>query len=176
MWQHSPSRGRLARVAEILGDDSLARHHPRTSTGTAFPALNSTEKKWSSTRPCSGAGNCPGAGRWQFGDSQAVRRPLTAIRIAGLAHEAGVPAGVFQVLPGDGEVGKLLSLHLDVDCLAFTGSTGVGKRIMGYAAESNLKRVWLELGGKSPNIVLGGLPGRGGRRPCGRWRDFLQPG
>lgn len=86
------------------------------------------------------------------------KSPLTAIRIAGLAHEAGVPAGVFQVLPGDGEVGKLLSLHLDVDCLAFTGSTGVGKRIMGYAAESNLKRVWLELGGKSPNIVLEDCP------------------
>ncbi|MFO1234093.1 MAG: aldehyde dehydrogenase family protein [Rivihabitans pingtungensis] len=81
------------------------------------------------------------------------KSPLTAIRIAALAHEAGIPAGVFQVLPGDGEVGKLLSLHMDV-CLAFTGSTAVGKRIMGYAAESNLKRVWLELGGKSPNIVL----------------------
>lgn len=86
------------------------------------------------------------------------KSPLTAIRIAALAHEAGIPAGVFQVLPGDGEVGKLLSLHMDVDCLAFTGSTAVGKRIMGYAAESNLKRVWLELGGKSPNIVLADCP------------------
>lgn len=57
-----------------------------------------------------------------------------------------------------GEPGKLLALHRDVDCLAFTGSTGVGKLIMQYAGQSNLKRVWLELGGKSPNIVLPDCP------------------
>ncbi|MDE1180386.1 aldehyde dehydrogenase [Paraburkholderia sp.] len=82
------------------------------------------------------------------------KSPLTAIRIAQLALESGIPAGVFNVLPGAGEAGKLLALHHDVDCLAFTGSTNVGKQIMQYAGQSNLKRVWLELGGKSPNIVL----------------------
>jgi len=105
---------------------------------------------------------------WKFGPALAAgnsvvlkpseKSPLTAIRIAQLAHEAGIPAGVFNVLPGGGEPGKLLALHGDVDCLAFTGSTGVGKQIMQYAGQSNLKRVWLELGGKSPNIVLPDCP------------------
>jgi gamma-glutamyl-gamma-aminobutyraldehyde dehydrogenase len=86
------------------------------------------------------------------------KSPLTAIRVAQLAHEAGIPAGVFNVLPGGGEPGKQLALHHDVDCLAFTGSSAVGKQIMQYAGQSNLKRVWLELGGKSPNIVLPDCP------------------
>ena len=86
------------------------------------------------------------------------KSPLSAIRIAQLAHEAGIPSGVFNVVPGGGEPGKLLALHSDVDCLAFTGSTAVGKQIMQYAGQSNLKRVWLELGGKSPNIVLPDCP------------------
>jgi 4-(gamma-glutamylamino)butanal dehydrogenase len=101
---------------------------------------------------------------WKFGPALAAgnsvvlkpseKSPLTAIRIAQLAHDAGIPAGVFNVVPGGGEPGKLLALHPDVDCLAFTGSTNVGKLIMQYAGQSNLKRVWLELGGKSPNIVM----------------------
>ncbi|WP_153101971.1 aldehyde dehydrogenase [Paraburkholderia hayleyella] len=82
------------------------------------------------------------------------KSPLSALRVAQLALDAGIPPGVFNVLPGGGEVGRLLALHGDVDCLAFTGSTAVGKQIMQYAGQSNLKRVWLELGGKSPNIVL----------------------
>ena len=82
------------------------------------------------------------------------KSPLTAIRVAALAEAAGIPAGIFQVLPGAGDVGKALALHQDVDCVAFTGSTTVGKQIANYAAQSNLKRVWLELGGKSPNIIL----------------------
>lgn len=86
------------------------------------------------------------------------KSPLSAIRIAELALRAGIPAGVFNVLPGGGEAGKLLALHHDVDCLAFTGSTAVGKSIMQYAGQSNLKRVWLELGGKSANIVLADCP------------------
>ncbi|MEN3809953.1 aldehyde dehydrogenase family protein, partial [Chromobacterium piscinae] len=57
-----------------------------------------------------------------------------------------------------GDVGRLLALHMDVDCVAFTGSTNVGKLIAGYAAQSNLKRAWLELGGKSPNIILPDCP------------------
>jgi 4-(gamma-glutamylamino)butanal dehydrogenase len=86
------------------------------------------------------------------------KSPLTAMRVAQLAYDAGVPAGAFNVLPGAGEPGKLLALHRDVDCIAFTGSTKVGKLIMQYAGQSNLKRVWLELGGKSPNIVMPDCP------------------
>ena len=87
------------------------------------------------------------------------KSPLTALRIAGLAKEAGIPDGVFNVLPGFGsKVGKALAQHMDVDTLAFTGSTAVAKQLMVYAGESNMKRVWLEAGGKSPNIVFADAP------------------
>ena len=83
------------------------------------------------------------------------KSPLTAIRVAQLAIEAGIPAGVLNVLPGYGHtVGKALALHMDVDTLVFTGSTKIAKQLMIYAGESNMKRVWLEAGGKSPNIVF----------------------
>lgn len=86
------------------------------------------------------------------------KSPLSILKAAQLAQQAGLPNGVFQVLPGAGEVGNILSLHNDVDCLAFTGSGGTGRKIMRNAADSNLKRVWLELGGKSPNIILKDCP------------------
>jgi acyl-CoA reductase-like NAD-dependent aldehyde dehydrogenase len=87
------------------------------------------------------------------------KSPLTAIRIAALAVEAGVPEGVFNVVPGLGHTaGKALASSMDVDCIAFTGSTETGKRVMQYAARSNLKRVGLECGGKSPNIVMADCP------------------
>ena len=87
------------------------------------------------------------------------KSPLTAIRIAELAQKAGIPDGVFQVLPGFGHtVGKALALHNDVNTLAFTGSSKVAKQLMIYAGESNMKRVWLEAGGKSPNIVFADAP------------------
>ena len=87
------------------------------------------------------------------------KSPLSAIRLAALAGEAGVPAGAFNVLPGYGHtVGKALALHMDVDCLVFTGSTNVAKQLMIYAGQSNMKRVWLEAGGKSPNIVFADAP------------------
>ncbi len=83
------------------------------------------------------------------------KSPLTAIFIAKLAEQAGIPKGVFQVLPGFGhEVGEALALSNDVDCLVFTGSTSVGKRLLQYSGQSNMKRVWLEAGGKSPNIIF----------------------
>ncbi|UYG02313.1 aldehyde dehydrogenase [Halomonas sp. LR3S48] len=83
------------------------------------------------------------------------KSPLSALRLASLAREAGLPRGVFQVLPGFGHtVGKALALSMQVDCLAFTGSTAVGKQLMQYAGQSNLKRAYLECGGKSPNIVF----------------------
>ncbi|HBI67711.1 MAG TPA: aldehyde dehydrogenase PuuC [Massilia sp.] len=87
------------------------------------------------------------------------KAPLTALRLAELALEAGVPPGVFNVLPGYGEeAGKALGLHMDVDCIAFTGSTRTGKQIVQMAGQSNLKRAWTELGGKSANIVCADCP------------------
>jgi acyl-CoA reductase-like NAD-dependent aldehyde dehydrogenase len=80
--------------------------------------------------------------------------PLTALRVAKLASEAGVPDGVFNVLPGFGDVGEALGRHNDVDAISFTGSTEVGGYFMKYSGESNLKTVGLEMGGKSPFIVL----------------------
>ncbi|NRA55771.1 MAG: aldehyde dehydrogenase [Gammaproteobacteria bacterium] len=104
-------------------------------------------------------------GSWKFAPALATgnsvilkpseKSPLTAIRIAELAEQAGIPKGVFQVLPGFGhEVGEALALSNDVDCLVFTGSTGVGKRLLQYSGQSNMKRVWIEAGGKSPNIIF----------------------
>jgi 4-guanidinobutyraldehyde dehydrogenase/NAD-dependent aldehyde dehydrogenase len=87
------------------------------------------------------------------------KSPLTALRLGELAVEAGLPPGVFNVVPGYGhEAGAALALHMDVDCIAFTGSTRVGKQIMQMAAQSNLKRAWTELGGKSANIVCADCP------------------
>jgi 4-guanidinobutyraldehyde dehydrogenase/NAD-dependent aldehyde dehydrogenase len=87
------------------------------------------------------------------------KSPLTAIRIAALATEAGIPDGVFNVLPGYGQTaGQALALHMDVDCIGFTGSTRTGKLMLQYAGQSNMKRVWLECGGKSPNIILADCP------------------
>jgi acyl-CoA reductase-like NAD-dependent aldehyde dehydrogenase len=87
------------------------------------------------------------------------KSPLTALRLAELALEAGLPRGVFNVVPGLGQTaGKALALHGDVDGIAFTGSTATGRQVMQYAAQSNLKRVSLECGGKSPNIVMADYP------------------
>lgn len=85
----------------------------------------------------------------------AEQSPLSALRLAELAAEAGVPDGVFNVVPGFGHTaGQALGLHMDVDCLAFTGSTMIGKKFMEYSGQSNLKQVWPETGGKSPNLIF----------------------
>ena len=85
----------------------------------------------------------------------AEQTPLTALRLAELVAEAGVPAGVVNVVPGFGETaGAALAAHGDVDKVAFTGSTEVGKLIVAAAGATNLKKLTLELGGKSPNIVF----------------------
>jgi gamma-glutamyl-gamma-aminobutyraldehyde dehydrogenase len=85
----------------------------------------------------------------------AEQTSLTALRVAELATEAGLPRGVLQVLPGDGpSVGEPLGRHPDVDMLSFTGSTDTGRRFLHYAADSNLKKVVLECGGKNPALVL----------------------
>lgn len=81
--------------------------------------------------------------------------PLSTLRIAELSLEAGIPAGVFNVVPGLGHVaGRALGLHMDVDVISFTGSTEIGRQFLRYAADSNLKKVVLECGGKSPQIVM----------------------
>ena len=98
--------------------------------------------------PALAAGNCVVL-------KPAEQTPLTALRLAELIAEAGMPDGVVNVVPGFGETaGAALSAHNDVDKVAFTGSTEVGKLIVQAAARSNLKKLTLELGGKSPNIVF----------------------
>src|SRR5438093_7315643 len=102
---------------------------------------------------------------WQWGPALAAgctivlkpaeQTPLTALRVAGLAQEAGFPDGVINVVPGYGPTaGAALSSHMDVDKVAFTGEYTTGQIVMEAAARSNLKRVSLELGGKSPNVVF----------------------
>ncbi len=93
------------------------------------------------------------------GNSLVVKPPelasLSTLRIAELAAEAGVPDGVFNVVPGLGEVaGRAVGLHPDIDMVSFTGSTEVGRAFLRYAADSNLKNIVLECGGKSPQIVM----------------------
>jgi gamma-glutamyl-gamma-aminobutyraldehyde dehydrogenase/4-guanidinobutyraldehyde dehydrogenase/NAD-dependent aldehyde dehydrogenase len=89
----------------------------------------------------------------------AEQSPLSALLLAELALEAGIPEGVFNVVTGFGETaGRALGLHQDVDAITFTGSTEVGKLFLGYAAKSNMKRVSLECGGKSPHIVMADCP------------------
>lgn len=85
----------------------------------------------------------------------AEQTSLTMLRIAGLAAEAGLPDGVFNVVPGLGHVaGRAIGMHMDVDCVSFTGSTEVGRAFLKYSADSNLKKIVLECGGKSPAIVM----------------------
>ncbi|AHD15148.1 MULTISPECIES: aldehyde dehydrogenase [unclassified Pseudomonas] len=80
---------------------------------------------------------------------------LSALRVAELAHEAGIPAGVFNLVPGGGrEVGEAIGRHMDIPMVSFTGSTDTGRLFLKYAAESNLKRIVLELGGKNPAVVM----------------------
>lgn len=87
---------------------------------------------------------------------------LTLLRLAELALEAGVPPGVFNVVTGPGRVtGEALGLSMDVDVLVFTGSGATGRRLLDYVARSNLKRCYLELGGKSPNVVFADAPDLG---------------
>ncbi|MBS0364389.1 MAG: aldehyde dehydrogenase [Proteobacteria bacterium] len=105
------------------------------------------------------------------------KSPLTALRVAELAIEAGVPPGVLNVVPGFGQTaGKALALHMDVDCIAFTGSTATGRLVMQYAGQSNLKRVSLECGGKSPNIVMADYPDLDKAATAAAWAIFGNQG
>jgi acyl-CoA reductase-like NAD-dependent aldehyde dehydrogenase len=105
------------------------------------------------------------------------KSPLTALKVAELAIQAGVPPGTFNVVPGLGPTaGKALALHMDVDCIAFTGSTATGRSIMQFAGQSNLKRVSLECGGKSPNIVLADYPDLDKAATAAAWAIFFNQG
>jgi gamma-glutamyl-gamma-aminobutyraldehyde dehydrogenase len=85
----------------------------------------------------------------------AEQTSMTALRVAELASEAGLPDGVLNILPGGGpEVGEPLGRHNDVQVVSFTGSTEVGRKFLEYSAQSNLKRIILECGGKNPAVVL----------------------
>ncbi|TIO15259.1 MAG: aldehyde dehydrogenase [Mesorhizobium sp.] len=86
----------------------------------------------------------------------AEQTSLSLIRLAALASEAGIPDGVFNVVPGLGPTaGQAIGLHKDIDCVSFTGSGEVGRLFLKYSADSNMKRIILECGGKSPAIVMG---------------------
>ncbi|MFQ5468149.1 MAG: aldehyde dehydrogenase [Kiloniellaceae bacterium] len=107
----------------------------------------------------------------------AEQSPLTMIRAAELAAEAGVPDGVLNVLPGMGETaGQALGRHMDVDGVAFTGSAEVGKFFLRYAGESNMKRVGLECGGKTPNIVMADAPDLNAAARAAAWGIFFNQG
>jgi acyl-CoA reductase-like NAD-dependent aldehyde dehydrogenase len=106
---------------------------------------------------------------WKFGPALAAgnsmilkpaeQSPLSALRVAELAAEAGIPEGVFNVVPGYGETaGQAIGRHMDIDAVAFTGSSEVGKLFLKYSGESNMKIVSLECGGKTPNIVFADTP------------------
>ncbi len=108
-------------------------------------------------------------GAWKLGPALAmgnsvVLKPaetasLSLMRMCELALEAGLPPGVLNAVTGEGAVvGEVMGLSMDIDVLVFTGSGGTGRRLMDYAARSNMKRVYLELGGKSPNVVFADAP------------------
>ena len=107
----------------------------------------------------------------------AEQSPLTALRLAELATEAGVPPGVLQVVPGFGETaGQAIGRHMDVDLVAFTGSTEVGKFFLRYSGESNMKRLALECGGKSPHIVMPDCPDLDAAAEAAAWGVFYNQG
>ena len=107
----------------------------------------------------------------------AEQSPLTALRLAELASEAGVPDGVLQVVPGFGETaGQALGRHMDVDLIAFTGSTEVGKLFLRYSGESNMKRLALECGGKSPHIVMQDCADLDAAAEAAAWGVFYNQG
>jgi acyl-CoA reductase-like NAD-dependent aldehyde dehydrogenase len=124
---------------------------------------------------------------WKLGPSLATgnsvvlkpaeQSPLTALRLAELAVEAGLPEGVLQVVPGFGETaGQALGRHMDVDMIAFTGSTEVGKFFLRYSGESNMKRTALECGGKSPHIIMPDCSDLDGAAEAAAWGIFYNQG
>ena len=107
----------------------------------------------------------------------AEQSPMTALKLGQLALEAGLPPGVLNVVPGFGDnAGKALALHMDVDMITFTGSGTVGRLLMQYSGQSNLKRIALELGGKSPQIVFADCPDPKAAALHAAWGIFFNQG
>ncbi|TIT32663.1 MAG: aldehyde dehydrogenase [Mesorhizobium sp.] len=130
------------------GDLALVRREPLGVVGAVVPWNFPLDMATWKCAPALAAGNSVVL-------KPAEQSPFSALRLAELAMEAGLPAGVLNVVPGLGETaGQALGRHMDVDCLAFTGSTAVGKMFLQYSGQSNMKQVWLETGGKSPNLVF----------------------
>jgi gamma-glutamyl-gamma-aminobutyraldehyde dehydrogenase len=126
-------------------------------------------------------------GSWKFAPALAAgctvvlktaeQSPLSMLRVAAVGVEAGLPPGVLNVLSGDGATaGRRLGEHPDVDVLTFTGSTAVGRHFLRYAADSNVKRVHLELGGKSPNIIFPDAPDLDAAADTAAWAIFFNAG
>ncbi len=106
----------------------------------------------------------------------AEQSPLATLRLAELALEAGLPEGVFSVLPGEGATGAALAEHPGIDKITFTGSTATGRKVLAGAAGSNLKGVSLELGGKSPQVVLADAPDLDAAAETIAWGIFYNQG
>ncbi|HEV8331158.1 MAG TPA: aldehyde dehydrogenase family protein [Steroidobacteraceae bacterium] len=139
-------------TGDVYGSDAhsfvMQRRVPRGVVAAVVPWNFPTFVAVLKLAPALAAGNCV-----VLKPSELSSR--SAIRLAELAMEAGLPPGVFNVTPGLGEiVGRALGLHPDVDMMTFTGSTAVGKRMLQYAGQSNMKVVMTECGGKSPQIVF----------------------
>ncbi|MFC6488665.1 aldehyde dehydrogenase [Nitratireductor sp. GCM10026969] len=138
--------GEVAPTGE--GDLVLVRREPLGVVGAVVPWNFPLDMATWKCAPALAAGNSVVL-------KPAEQSPFSALRLAELAVEAGLPAGVLNVVPGLGETaGQALGRHMEVDCLAFTGSTAVGKMFLQYSGQSNMKQVWLETGGKSPNLVF----------------------
>jgi len=130
------------------GDLALIRREPLGVVGAVVPWNYPLDMATWKLAPALAAGNSVVL-------KPAEQSPLSALRLAELASEAGLPDGVLNVVPGYGETaGRAIGLHPDIDCVAFTGSTEIGKLFLTYSGQSNMKQVWLECGGKSPNLVF----------------------
>jgi aldehyde dehydrogenase (NAD+) len=125
----------------------ITRHEPLGVTAGIVPWNGPLGTVGLKAAPALATGNC-------FILKPSEKTPFAALALGALIIEAGFPPGVFQVLSGDGQTGALLASHMQVRKVSFTGSIATGKRIQKMAAESNLKRVTLELGGKSPAVVF----------------------
>jgi gamma-glutamyl-gamma-aminobutyraldehyde dehydrogenase len=135
-------------IPSELSSFAVATREPVGVVGLITPWNYPIEEAAIKLGPALAAGNCVIL-------KPAEISPFSAIRLGELALKAGLPPGVLNVVPGLGAIaGKAIGLHGDIECVGFTGSTRVGKLLLRYAGESNMKRVWLECGGKSPNLVF----------------------
>ncbi|KAI1743176.1 aldehyde dehydrogenase [Xylaria scruposa] len=125
----------------------IVRNEPLGVTAGIVPWNGPTATAALKSAPALAAGNC-------FILKPSEKTPFGALALGSLIKEAGFPPGVFQVLSGDGSTGALLASHMKVRKISFTGSTATGRKIQEMAAKSNLKRITLELGGKSPAVVF----------------------